>query len=286
MLRIVVISLFLANLLLLAFQMDQPVSTKVPLDQQTRSEHNPEDNNLPTIHLFSELIQDQDLISGGRQCFNLGPFLDVGDKDQVRARLQVVAESIGERQSHALVEQGYWVFMRPYNSLLEANEALLSLQALGLEDIRVLYSGEFKNSISLGYFLRQENALERRRGLEERGYTPMILVQRKNEVRYWLDYEQSPGSEMITLDMQNRPNDFMLRPMPCAESDPNRLTAGLVETQANETGPQQADVAENIDSAPAGTTEGEDPNGNTGAAEIMNNDTGASSADDTSGGEG
>ena len=44
-----------------------------------------------------------------------------------------------------------------------------------------------------------------------------MRVQRQAEPRYWLDYEQNPGSELIALDMQNRPNDFMHRSLPCPE---------------------------------------------------------------------
>ena len=62
--------------------------------------------------------------------------------------------------------------------------------------------------------MRQENALKRKKGLEDRGYEPLMRVQRQAESRYWLDYEQDPGSDLIALDMQNRPNDFMQRSLP------------------------------------------------------------------------
>ena len=130
-----------------------------------------------------------------------------------------VSARISERETQALVEKGYWVFMPPYASLLIANQELLTLQALGLEDIAVIYDGDWKNAISLGYFLRQENAARRKRSLEDRGYSPLIRVQRQSEPRYWLDYEQNTGSELITLDMQDRPNDFMQRALPCPEED-------------------------------------------------------------------
>ena len=94
------------------------------------------------------------------------------------------------------------------------------MQALGLQDIGVIYEGEHKNSISLGYFLRQKNALRRKTGLEEKGYEPMMRVQRQSEPRYWLDYEQTPGSSLLALDMQSRANDFMQRAMPCPDQPP------------------------------------------------------------------
>lgn len=211
MLRILVISLFVVNLLLIGVWDKQPeVEKKV-----TAKSVSTQNSNIPTIHLFSEMIEDQDLLSDNRRCFSLGPFHSTEDLDIVYASLAEVSVTLSERQTLALVEKGYWAFLPPYSSLLEANEVLLSLQALGLKDIAVIYNGEWTNAISLGYFLRQENAVRRKNSLEERGYTPRIRVQRQSEDRYWLDYEQAPGSDLVALDMQDRPNDFMQRSMPC-----------------------------------------------------------------------
>jgi len=233
MLRIIVISLFVANLLLLGFEGSKPAAEP----EAVASQPIVEDSGIPTLYLFNELAQDQNLMSGSRQCFSLGPFHSTGDMDEVRVQLHEVSAGISERQTQALVEKGYWVFLPPYVSLLEANQVLLSLQALGLEDIAVIYDGDWKNSISLGYFLRQENALKRKKGLEQRGYEPLMRVQRQAENRYWLDYEQDPGSGLITLNMQNRPNDFMQRSLPCPEQDlfdapvsEVSQTAGTIET--------------------------------------------------------
>jgi len=232
MLRILVISLFVANLLLLGFRDDKPVVEP----EQKAARTVIKNNNIPTIHLFSEMMEDQDLLSGNRQCFSLGPFHTIEDKDETRLLLLEVSTRISERQTQAMVEKGYWVFMPPYESLLAANQALFALQALGLEDIGIVYDGEMKNGISMGYFMRQENALRRKKGLEDRGYEPMIRVQRQPESRYWLDYEQTPGSGLVKLDMQSRPNDFMQRPLPCPQED-------LFEPTALESNLAEADIA-------------------------------------------
>ena len=239
MLRIIVISLFVANLLLLGFQKDNPVVQP----ESTVTQPVVMDSSIPTIHLFSEIIEDQDLLSGNRRCFSLGPFHAIGEQDEIKTRLQEITTSISERQTEALVEKGYWVFMPPFTSLLEANEELMSLQALGLKDIGVVYSGDWKNAISLGYFMRRENALRRQKELEDRGYETLMRVQRQAEPRYWLEYEQSPGSELITLDMQNRPNDFMQRALPCPEQDLFEVadadSQGLVEELAQKQIPEE-----------------------------------------------
>ena len=261
MFRILVISLVVANLLLFAFQRNnpavQPETTVAPAVKKN--------SDIPTIHLFSEMMQDQGLLTGNRQCFSLGPFHSSEDKDEFRLLLQEVSTDISERQTEALVEKGYWVFIAPYDSLLEANQALISLQALGLEDIGVIYEGEWKSAISLGYFMRQENAQRRKESLESRGYAPQIRVQRQGEPRYWLDYEQNPGSGLIALDMQNRPNDFMQRSLPCPEEDtveftgegsqqPAQVMAELqVPGDDNEPGPDRnddLDTGEDVESAP------------------------------------
>lgn len=213
MLRVIVIALVVANLLLLGFQSSQTPVEVEPVNMPPVI-NNPD---IPTIHLLSELMQDEDLLSGNRHCFTLGPFHDVEDKDAILARLRDASAIVSERQTEALVEKGYWVYMPPYISLLEANRELLSLKALGLEDIGIIYDGDWQNAISLGYFLRQENALRRKKDLETKGFAPQMRIQRQTEPRYWLDYELIPGSDLIEIDLRDRPNDFMRRSMPCAE---------------------------------------------------------------------
>jgi len=230
MLRILVISLVVANLLLLAFQGSKPAAP--PKTKAIRTAE--KDSDIPTIHLFSEMMKDQDLMTGNRQCFSLGPFHSSDDRDETRTRLLEVSTRISERQTEALVEKGYWVFMPPYASLLEANEELLSLQALGLKDIGIIYDGEWEKAISLGYFLRQENALKRKKALEDKGYEALMRVRRQGEPRYWLDYEQSPGSGLVALDMQNRPNDFMQRPVPCPDEDMFEFTGSVSQEPVEE----------------------------------------------------
>jgi hypothetical protein len=240
MFRIIVISLFVANVLLAGFQASRP-SAKT---EAAASVIEAAQSNIPTIHLFSELMQDQGLMSGNRQCFTLGPFHDIEDMYEVRGRLQEISLSTNDRETQALVEKGYWVFLPPFGTLLEANEILFALQALGLKDIGVIYDGEQKNSISLGYFLRQENALRRKNGLEAKGYEPMMRVQRQAEPRYWLDYEQNPGSSLIVLDMQSRPNDFMQRGMPCPEQPLLGTNAIESETLGDTEEPSQVSTLE------------------------------------------
>lgn len=215
MLRIIVITLVLLNLLLLGFQTSRPGRTAET--EPAAASEVVEDGDIPTIHLFSEMIRDQKLMSGNRQCFSLGPFDSAGDRDQLRQQLRGIVTGISERQTQATVERGYWVFLPPAASLLEANRLLLSVKALGIEDSSVIYDGEWENAISLGYFRRQGNANRRVRELEGRGYEPQIQVRRQVEPRYWLDYEQGPGVELLVLDVPDRLPGMVQRVLPCPE---------------------------------------------------------------------
>ena len=214
MLRIFAIALVLANLLLLgisARQPDEPELVEAPVPEAV-------DDGIPTIQLIQELVQQQTIMPGQRQCFSLGPFHSPEERDSVRTQLRGRVTGFSERQTQAMVERGYWVFLPPYESLLEANRALLSLRALGLEDIAIIYEqNEWQNAISLGYFLRQGNANRRAKQLRDRGHDVQVQVTRRAEPRYWLDYEQDPGAELLTLDMQALPNDFRQRILPCPD---------------------------------------------------------------------
>jgi hypothetical protein len=243
MLRIIVIALVLANLLLLGIRARQP---EEPMQVEVVT---PEviDDGVPTIHLIEELVQ-QAIMPGQRQCFSLGPFHSTEERDEVRTQLRGRVTGVSERQTQAVVELGYWVFLPPYESLLEANRALLSLRALKLEDVAIIYEeGEWQNAISLGYFLRQGTANRRAGQLRERGFeAAQVQVSRRVEPRYWLDYEQNPGVELLTLEMQDLPNDFRQRILPCPE---------LGFFSANE--PQAAVDAVELADSPEPATEGE-----------------------------
>ena len=214
MLRIIAIALVLANLLLLGIrvrQPDEPGQVEASIPEMV-------DDGVPTIQLIEELVQQKAIMPGQRQCFSLGPFHSTEERDSVRMQLRGRVTGVSERQTQAMVERGYWVFLPPYESLLEANRALLSLRALGLADIAIVYEeNEWQNAISLGYFLRQDNANRRARQLRDKCYGVQVQVTRRAEPRYWLDYEQDPGAELLTLDMQELPNDFRQRILPCPD---------------------------------------------------------------------
>ena len=240
MFRILLICLLLANVILAGYQFSQPDKGKNANAPVAKASIVSPDSDVPTIHLFSELMEDQGLLNGNRQCFTLGPFHDAEDMFDYYQQLEDVTLSLIDRSSQALVEKGYWVYLPPYDSLLEANQTLLSLQAAGFTDVAVIYEGDRRNSISLGYFLRQGNALRRKASVESKGFAPEMRIQRDSEERYWLDYEQLPGSGFIALDMQGRPNDFMQRAMPCAEQvlvDEPELQAGISENSGTEVPP-------------------------------------------------
>lgn len=242
MLRISVISLVVANLFLLGFQGSAPeVKSEVVASKRVSG-----DPRIPTIHLFSEITEDQGLLTDSRQCFSIGPFHSETEREEVLTSLLDISSAVTERQTQALVEKGYWVFMPPYVSLLEANRELLSLKALGLNDIAIIHDGEWQNAISLGYFLRQANAQRRKKALAQRGHEAMIRVQRQSEDRFWLDYELAPGSGLLSLDMTGRPNDFMQRPMPCPEK---AVSAASATSTADNTASPESSVESSVESS-------------------------------------
>ena len=87
MLRILVISLFVANLFLLGFQGSKPdVEPEITAPKMVGG-----DPRIPTIHLFSEMIEDEGLLTGSRQCFSIGPFHTEEDRAAVRSDLLAVS---------------------------------------------------------------------------------------------------------------------------------------------------------------------------------------------------
>lgn len=233
MLRITVIALVVANLILFGFEVSKPA--KKPADAQAHAERpaaspGATDPGIPTVHLYSEIEDDPDLMAGARHCYTLGPFHSSAGRDAVRARIEPLAAAVSERRTEAMVEKGYWVFLPPYTTLAEASGTLRALKSVGVRDVGVLYDGEHAGGISLGYFLLKKNALKRKRSIEAKGYRPQMQMQRQAEPRFWLDYELLPGAGLPALDVDSLPVDFTQRTVPCGAPEVPAGTTGNTRT--------------------------------------------------------
>jgi hypothetical protein len=121
--------------------------------------------------------------------------------------------------------QWFWKPLFPLKTLTNhsnekeqlANEAVNTLYAAGLDDVAHIREGEFNNSVSLGYFISQSNATTHRDKIREMGFPAEFRIQRQDESRFWVDYEQQTGVEYASRVLAGFVPSELHMPTSCAQ---------------------------------------------------------------------
>lgn len=219
-LRFTVICLVVLNVFLWGWAAIQPEPPKAP---------GPEDaarinqiSGLPTIRLASEV----DMMPPGgaqalRQCYTLGPV----DSRSAMRRIQDVLEpsvvQLSWHETSAVVEQGFWVYLEPFSSFGQAAEAVDQLVANGVSDYYVMPSGPFANAVSVGLYEQRSQAETRKEQIEALGlgWPVTIGMQRKDEARYWLDFEIRDDSDLDIAGLVSEDGEARYLEVPCPENE-------------------------------------------------------------------
>lgn len=190
LIRISVITLLALNLLLLGVLASRPqLPVADPAVTETRSTA-----NIQPIVLISELgdAGSDDL---ARQCFTVGPFESDLTVEAIVDMLGEYTTSAHSRKTEAFVDRGYWAYLPAFASEREARQAIRALLDAGHDDVSLMTDGEYDLSVSLGYFINQSNASQLIEKVRALGFEAEMRVQRDDESRYWVDYEQQAGVE-------------------------------------------------------------------------------------------
>jgi hypothetical protein len=115
-------------------------------------------------------------------CLEWGSFAGA---DVARAREALAALQLGEKVSERNVEGGrFWVYIPPTQSLQSAQKKASELDALGVQDYRLLQDdGKWKYALSLGVFSSEEAANRRLAELRAKGVKSAIVAAREAESR-------------------------------------------------------------------------------------------------------
>lgn len=121
-------------------------------------------------------------------CANLGPF---ADQDAARAAIQSFSLSrfnpvVNQRQVSRL---DYWVYIPPFRDRASANLALNMLASRGIKDAYIVGSGEDRNAIALGLFSEEARAKRRQEQLENIGMAARIGVVDRSESVFFVNME-------------------------------------------------------------------------------------------------
>ncbi len=107
-----------------------------------------------------------------RACWEIGPFQQADE-----ARALVLPRGIRRlaiRRARVRVPAGYYVLVPPAVDREQALQTVERLREKGVRDSWLFPSGPLRNAISLGMFSKQENAMRRRRQIEDMGFSVQL----------------------------------------------------------------------------------------------------------------
>ena len=219
-LRLTVIGLLVANVFLLGWAMLQPAVLET--NEVTDTQPLEQSSELPPIRLAHEAaIQPGGGSQESRQCYTLGPLSSRSAMENIQEVLARSVVQLNWHQTSALVEQGFWVYLEPFGSYSQASEAVAQLVANGVRDYYILPEGPYANAVSVGLYEQRSQAQERLSQIEALGlgWPVMMEMQRKDEPRFWLDFELMPDAELAIEPLLADQEGAQHIEVPCPENE-------------------------------------------------------------------
>ncbi|HEY1772960.1 MAG TPA: SPOR domain-containing protein [Gammaproteobacteria bacterium] len=120
-------------------------------------------------------------------CVSYGPFPSAGAAGQGMTRLKVAGLTVSQRAVPGKAKLGYWVYLPPFRSRKEADDASDMLKKRGVKDIYVVTDEANRNAVSLGVFSQKDFAVQREKEIRKLGLKSQMAERFRDEARYWLD---------------------------------------------------------------------------------------------------
>lgn len=217
--RFTVIGLVVLNIFLWGWAAIQPKPQSGPASKDPA--RITQIGDLPVIRLASEATR---LPPGGsvasRRCYSLGPIASRSAMRSIQDELARDVVQLSWHETSAVVEQGYWVYLEPFGSYEQAAEAVDQLVAQGVRDYYLMPRGPYANAVSVGLYEQRSQAQARQEEIEALGlgWPVAVEMQRKDEVRYWLDFEISGDSDIEVDSVTAHHSGAQHLEVPCPEN--------------------------------------------------------------------
>ena len=112
--------------------------------------------------------------------------------------------------------QLFWIYLAPSQDNNDAMSIIRDLQDQGINDYRVVSSGNLGNAISLGLYSGQSAVNQRLGELEQKGYKPVVVPYREGKRIYWIDVRLSMDPGALETVFQGYPARYNYVPVDCA----------------------------------------------------------------------
>ena len=127
-----------------------------------------------------------------KACFVVGPFDN-------RNAAEAVAAGFRDKGLDALYDPRetqstrYWLHTPPYPSGGKARAKIADLKKHGIEDVAVIESGDWKNSISLGFYHNRSSAEQRLMEVKALNLDATLDTEQQAEQTHWVRYTADKG---------------------------------------------------------------------------------------------
>lgn len=153
-------------------------------------------------------------------CVSLGPFPAQADADAASASLAGQGFGVSQRSSEGEIWQGYWVYLPPFPDRVAARRALALLESKGISDAYIIPGGEDQHAISLGLFSERQRAERRQQQIAAKGVRPGIADSRRTGTVHWLDVTVPDPALVDPLAFRSVSDQILrLRTTPCPGSE-------------------------------------------------------------------
>lgn len=211
--RVLVFALLAANLGYCAWSLSQPSKPVVEAPPPS-----PEVKPLVLIREREEqlLREGGDLGSGmDSDCYALGPFQTQADVRRVANAMATTVAQSRQRQQMQTLDRGFWVYLPAVSTREDALNLARELSAAGLKDYYVVTAGDRENTVSLGLFKEETNAVRRQAALQALGFDAQITRRREEALVYYFDYRRAEGVVPPWERVVASNSSVTHRPIPC-----------------------------------------------------------------------
>lgn len=132
-------------------------------------------------------------------CLQLGPFADDLGAERVLLELQAQGFQVTRRVQDEDFKVGDWIFIPPAADFEAAKREMSRLRALGLRDLYVVASEQWRNAISLGLYSNPGGVERRMRELKALGVDARVESRFRTRRSYWVDARGNDPAPPVSL---------------------------------------------------------------------------------------
>lgn len=159
--------------------------------------------------LLSEFQQKEQISSGGKLCYSLGPFIKKAQSNKAQELFKENDVETTRIQLRDTSRIGYWVILPASDSRKAAKKKIARLKILKIKDYFLVAKGTHANAISLGVYSQKKLARRRVDEIIRLGFIPRMETVPLPRKVYWLnwykDLEKQPEYSILSKILKLQP---------------------------------------------------------------------------------